>query len=178
MAKLLTIEKVGYRAWYYSWSGTAPYRVYYKGRLFETTDNAYITMEDSGAETESTNEPPVIEVLDANDTDTAENLLYPPCLAIQWRGTTTADYYIVEEYSGGEWVERFTANESGAGYYLVNTSPISDLSNSQWRVTAVDTYGNETTPVSYTRYIVRNPAAPQISITYDDVDGEIDIEAA
>jgi hypothetical protein len=58
-----TITKIGTRVWRFTWSGTSPYRVYYKGKLLATTTDTEYTLE----------------------ADDANNIAYPPRLILQWR---------------------------------------------------------------------------------------------
>ena len=57
-----SIEKIGAWTWRYTWSGTAPFQVYKDGELLATTSETEYIIE----EYEAFDEPPILEVLDAN----------------------------------------------------------------------------------------------------------------
>jgi len=167
------ITKVGSQSWKYEWTGTTPYQVYRQGKLIDTVDDAEYTIEVYGA----TDEPPVIEVLDDDDVGTAQSVLYPCRVTLQWRGVSGADSYVIYKYVDAAWVEQAYAMEVSAGYYTHESGCLDDVTASQWRVTAKDTHNNESDPISFTLFVVRNPDLPDLDLSYDAVDGELDIAA-
>lgn len=169
-----TITQIGYQAWRWEWSATtAPYRIYYKGKLLETTRNTTYQMEMPGA----TVEPPELEILDANDADPAENLTYPPRALLQWRGTNTAAYYDIQEDVDGEWTTRCRLIDRNEGYCRYESRALDDVTTSSWRVIPVDEYGNEGTALELSIDIVRNPPAPEVSMKYNAGTGNLEISA-
>lgn len=170
------IEKIGPSSWRFAWSATTgPYRVYLDGRLIDT-----ITAVEYDYEGYTWGSfPPPLEVLDANDSTTPQNLDYPPRLWLQWRGVTDAEYYVVEYYSGSAWTRvNLQMPETGAGYYKYQTPALADVTTAQWRVLAVDAYQNESDPLTFSALIVRNPDTPDVTMTYSAVTGNVTIAEA
>jgi len=174
MASAITaIEKIGYQTWKFTFSGTAPYRVYLDGVLLTdnpmdgdtpdgaTTDNDYFIIEHSDSQ-----EPPAIELLDADDTGTPLTLTHPPFCTLQWRSVDYADRYRVDLYTGGSWVEQAIVIEDGRGYYQYTSDALTDCTTHQYRVVAVDASANESAPISCDILVVRNPPPPSISVSY------------
>ncbi len=169
------IEQIGGTRWRYTWTATtSPYRVYYRGELRETVTDTEYTI----AASDASSEPPVIEVLDASDTDPPEMLKYPPRLALQWRGVEGAAAYLLYRYEDTAWVHRATVLESGRGYYEHVTDVVDDLSIADWAVYAVSAKDNSSYPVEVSGRIVRNPDPPEVTMTYDKPNSEIDIVVA
>ena len=169
-----TVTKIGSATYQYDWSGTSPYYVYQDGVaiLTNTTDTSVIVTASDPLE------PPAIEVLDADDTDTAESLLYSPRATLQWRGVSGVRYYRVDLYTGGAWVAQLPiVRETGQGYLQWTSQPITDVTTHQFRVVAVDGYGYESAPVAFDSFIVRNPEPPSISMTYESGPSSILVEA-
>jgi hypothetical protein len=169
----LTVETLAAGAWEYAWAGTAPFDVYRDGAqiLDQTTRTALVV------EGGDPYEPPALEVRDANDTGLAESVEYAPCLTFQWRGTANAEYYLIQQYSGGGWVTRKVLMESGRGYYQDTTGPLADATTHEWRVIAVDSQGGESQPLELDVLLVRNPPPPSIGITYNSGTGQITVAA-
>jgi len=160
-------------SWTFTWAaGTSPYQVWLDGVLLlsNITDLTYTY---ALAGYEST--PPPIEIL--NDGDAIENSLYSPILLLQWRGLVNAKAYSIERYVSGVWVPSGTASENGSGYYQFQTPALTEASEAQWRVTAVDQYGNTGTPLTFTKVIVRNPAPPAVDISYSST-GDVVVTGA
>jgi len=170
-----SIRKVGVISWEYSWSATtAPYRVYHRGRLIESVTDTEYVIEYPGA----TAEPPILEILDANDTGQAGQMQYSPRMTLQWRAVDGAERYRIKRYVDAAWETIAHVYESGAGYYTYQSDVLDDLADELWRVVALDEYDNETDDIEFVVTIVRNPDAPEIAMSYDKPNSEIDIEAA
>ncbi len=169
------ITKVGSQSWRFEWAATtSPYRVYWNGTLLDTVTALEYIIEENGYLTE----PPALEVLDANDTDDAENIAYPPRLVIQWRQVSDVLSYGVREKVGATWTARATVGENNLGYYRHETPALDDITTADWRVVAIDSLGNESDPLEFDAFVVRNPDPPDITITYDPVNEELDVAAA
>ena len=175
MITFTTINQIGQQTWKFAWTATtAPYRVYYKGVLIDTITTNEHTLEISGA----TTEPPMIEILDATETDDPLTVQYFPRMTLQWHGSSDASHYRVQEYSEAAWVTRTRIQESGQGYYQYRTGQAADMTTHTWRVIAVDQFSNDSSALSLSMRMVRNPSPPAITMAYDDVDGEVDIAAS
>ena len=118
-------------------------------------------------------EPPPLEFVDYGGTPDSKT--YSPRGILQWWGEATADYYAVEQYVDAAWTERTQIPEDGQGYYQYHTAPQTDGSTAQYRVTPYDSEGYAGEPLAFTVSIVCYPAPPVINVTYDAVDGELDV---
>lgn len=168
-----SVVKIGRQSWRYSWAATtAPYRVYLRGALIATTAAVEYDIEEAGA----TDEPPILEILDATE-GAAETVTYPHHAVLQWRGDETASIYRVQEYIESAWTTRETVLETGVGYYHYTTEQLADVSTHLWRVQAIDDYNNASAALAFSVRIARNPDAPDITVTYDAVNEELDIAA-
>ena len=122
---IATVTKIGDFSYLYEWSGTSPFRVYRDGKqLFNgetTTETSLIVY------TSDLYEPPILEVLDANDVYTPQTMLYPPFITLQWRGVTDASYYIVERSLGSaNEVQTVTVSDGHSVASGVQTVTIAD----------------------------------------------------
>ena len=151
-------SEISYGVYRFSWTGTAPFRVFSYQTfeyLYESTDLTEITLASSGGRV------PAIEVFDSTETTLIpEGLLYPAKAILQWRGYQLATLYRIDKYIGAAWVEQDTIIEDGRGYYRY-TSPVADDSISQeiFRIVTIDATGSETAS-SITPLIIRNPMPP------------------
>ena len=163
----IIVEKLATLAWMYTWAGTAPFDVWLSGEKVrnQTSDTTIIV---EGADSE---EPPAIEVRDANDTGLAESQEYSPLLTFQWRGNTDSIRYLVQESVSSVWTTRKPIRESGLGYYRDTTLALADATAANWRVIAEDESGNQSQPLLIEVFIVRNPSPPSIDITYSSGTG-------
>lgn len=195
MATITSIAKLDDGQWLYTYSGTAPFRLYSDGRylLGQPTNDTQIVLEGTrervglqrdwrdasftiGTPTD-TEEPPPLEVLDANDTEDALNIQFPPRMRLQWRGNSDADFYQIEEQIDSVWTLKGVVKESGQGYYFYTTDALTDGTTYNYRVLPVDAAENEGTPITYSAAVVRNPAPPRISISYDSSSNTITASA-
>ncbi len=170
----LTVKKLGTRTWQYQWTGTAPFDVYQDGeKIFDQT-----TLTETILKSASDVEPPVLEVVDADTTTIAESLTHSPRSTIQWRGDTGARFYLVQENVSSVWTTRTVLSESGRGYYQFTTGALADVTTAQWQVVIVDQVGNESLGLPFDVFPVRNPPAPDITISYDSGTGNVTVAAA
>lgn len=174
MAIAPTVTRRDGGGWGFVWPvGTAPYSVYLDGVLLEDElDDEAFTFTGSGYD----DEPPALEIL--NDGDDVEGLLYPPFVRLQWRGLQTAKAYLVEQYVSSAWTDRVTIGENASGYYAWSSRAQDDGDATQWRVSALDLYGNAGTPLSFSYTVVRNPAAPSIELAIDGGTGDLVVSEA
>jgi hypothetical protein len=108
----------------------------------------------------------------------AQNEMYSPRVTIQWRGIQRSDSYVVERLTGSGssavWEERRHINETGRGYYSFLSDPLEDAASHQFRVIALDYVGNESDPISFTMFMVRNPAPPVVSVSINS-SGDLEV---
>lgn len=167
-----TVEKVGYQKWKFSWAATtSPYRIYADGVLVDTITDAEYEYEQTGF----TNVQPNVQVLDANDTDPSDIVAYPWRISMQWRWVEEAESYQVDEYDSGTWKKRGVVREDDSGYYTFESPSLEDVTSSQWRVRAIDAYGNYSSALSFEFFIARNPDPPDVDLSYSNDTGNVTI---
>lgn len=167
------IQKVGYGAWRYDWTGTAPFERHVEGDNAvrgTTTDTSAVLL------FQGSNEPAPLEVIDSADTNTPENVQYPPRARIQWRGIPDAIGYRVEQYIASVWTHKQQYMERGAGYYEYESDKLADCATHQFRVIPIYDLNDEGNPLLFSVFMVRNPDAPEIALSY--AGGDITAEAA
>lgn len=160
-----SIKQVGDYDWEYRWSGTSPFLMYQDGDVvtgLQTTLTDYIFQGDSTAE------PPAIEIVESTATDEPEQLTYPPYAAMQWRRVPNAFYYLIEQNVDSTWTERESIFDDGTdrGYFGYSSTALSDVTEHNFRVSAVDSEGTTGYPLAFTFTMVRNPPPPSIDISY------------
>lgn len=171
MIYFTSIEQTGAASWRFTWAATTgPYTIYLDGELIEsTTDTEYTYTGSTSA--------PDLEVADANET-TIYNVEYPARAAIQWRGVSGAEYYLVQENVSGTWTTRARVKENNSGYYKFTSRALEDVTSHSFRVYAVDTYGNQSSALSFTFFAVRVPPAPDVSIDYNESTDQVEVTAS
>ena len=176
MAGTITdVEKVGSYSFKYTWSGTSPYDSWVDGYAYFTGTTQTSAIIELGTSGGSETEPPALELQDSTDTNTAENILYPPYLTLQWRGSTDNLCYRVQESVSAVWTTRANVSEIGLAYYKWATDLLADVTTHSWRVVAVDDRGYESTAVNLSAFMVRNPAPPVINMSYSSGTGLLSV---
>ena len=146
--------------WKFTWSpGAAPYSVWLEG-VEVTTDLLIEEYEYDGADFPDV--PPPLEILEAGDI--ADNETYPPRALVQWYGNPLAVAYEVEQKIDGVFTLVVAATERGDGYYSWTSLPLDDVTTHEFRVKAIDSFGNEGPLISFSVDIVRNPPAPDVTV--------------
>lgn len=169
------VVQVGGNSWRYEWTATTgPYRVYYRGVLVDTVSDVDYTITEDGA----TSEPPVLEILDANDTDSPEQMANPPRVRLQWYEVSGAILYRVKHYEDSAWVLLASIPEAGTGHYEYQSLVVDDQAEESWVIYAVDEYYNEGDPVEFHLTVIRNPGPPDVAMSYNSVTGDVTISAA
>lgn len=160
--------------WLYEWDAdsAAPFEIWLDGELIDSVVGGSFEAEMDGYD----ESPPPVEIVSDESGVFAESLLYPPYAILQWRGVTGAEAYQVEQYVGGNWVVKKTIMELGAGYYTYQTDALPDSESQSFRVSALDALGNAGTPVTFSFYVVRNPAPPDVVLSVDS--GGITVDEA
>lgn len=174
-ATITGVTKIGSVAWKFAWTGTAPYTLVLRGKVIAEglSDTSWTLQEGNSYR------PPPLEVLDANDTDPAPSQVYPPWLALQWRGTSAAQYYRVDRRISGVWTAQPPlVQETGRGYYRWDTAAQDDDTAQIWRVVAVDRRGYESMVREVNWAVVRHPEPPNLSLSYDSGTNQITVSAA
>lgn len=170
---ITSITRIGRRAW----------RVVYASTLSAPTFYIYVNAELVGVTTETAyqfqaapGESVILDVFDSS-TDTPEDV-YPGRLAIAWYAVVATDYYRIDEYLSGEWVEVGRVRDTGAGYFKWRTRWLEDSASHQFRVIAVGDNGNESTAATLSCLMVRHPDVPDVNLSYDAEDGTLTIAQA
>lgn len=169
--------KKSYGVWEYTWSGTAPFRVFSYGTytyLLEDSDETSIFLS-SGNNVE----PPAIAVFDSTETGDPEGVTYPSQVILQWRGYHyAASYRVEQETAPSTYTEIQNYAEDGRGYYKFTTQvSADDVETLSYRVVTIDKSGAET-DTDVERIVVRNPSPPLCTYTYNAGTGNLTIAAA
>ncbi len=147
--------------WDFSWpAGVAPYSVWLDGRLLASPATPSFTFGLPGYD----DAPPDLEILSAGDP--SQNQASPPYQLLQWRGNQNAAAYVVEQFVSGAWVTLVTITETRSGYYAFETPPQPDGAAVQYRVRAVDVFGNSGAPLLFSLEVARNPERPDVVASY------------
>lgn len=174
MASAITaISKISSGSWKFTWSGTAPFKRYRDGQL-EPGDPALDIGQTNLTEEifenfvgEDQEEPPIIAVLDSTEfSTTPEQVDNPPFVVLQWRSAVSDGYYKVEQFISAAWVKIRTVQDDGSTYFSFSSNVLDDVTDSQFRITTIDSDNNESSPIAFTFFVVRNPVTPQINVAY------------
>lgn len=157
-----SIQNIGINQWQFSWSGTAPFRVYLDGVYFGETSSTSLSI----SYRKNGDEAPALEIYDSTDSTVAQNTLYPSRMNLQWRGISGVFYYRIDQYVDSEWTEIDRIPHSGEGYYLYLTEKLADETEHQFRIVAVTNDGGESLPLSFPGFIIKNPDPPQVNFSY------------
>ncbi|WP_166820523.1 hypothetical protein [Thalassoroseus pseudoceratinae] len=118
-------------------------------------------------------ESPFVEVLDKNCD--IPQIAFSGSIYLNWLAVSGAASYVVAEYVSSSWIDRETILDNGEGVFLYRTRWLEDVTTHQYRVTPVDSAGNEGTPLTFSIFMVRHPDVPNVSYTYDS--GSVTIAA-
>lgn len=154
--------------WTFAWTATLAtyYRVVLFGQqLAVVTSPTYTTVGISIGQSYPKFPPPV-EVVEQVLLALSET--YQPSIYVQWYGTPGVSYYELQAFVGGVWTKIQRFSESGQWIYTWQSPVLSDETTYQYRVVAVDSLGNQSTPRLYTINMVRLPDSPDktTAITY------------
>lgn len=96
---------------------------------------------------------------------------YPARRTLVWTASADADidYYRIEQsQDGGDWTELALVSDDGSWYYRYLTARLEDLATYQWRITPVDTAGNDGTAIARpAEKVIRRPDAVAFAITFN-----------
>ena len=169
MTVTISSNMIAHNTWgltFTSTEATPTYRIYLYGELVSVqTHEFYNLMVEDG-------EFPVIEI---NDDTTTQKDGYPGRFILAWFESSGTDYYKIEEYYGGEWVERTKVYDNGQTYYTWMSRFLEDETTHQFRITPVGTNGNSGTALSFSTLMVRYPDVPDVTFTLSDDDQKITI---
>jgi hypothetical protein len=175
MATIDSVTKSGINAWEYTWSGTSPFNLYLDWEYLDetsTTDVNRIVLNSDNTE------PPILEVLDANDTTEPDQIRHGGRAVLQWRDVADTDYYVIEEKVSSVWTELDIIGHNSLGYNKYITELLDDETTAQFRVTATALDETAGEPVAFDLFVVRNPDPPDITLSYSSSGGEITIAAS
>ena len=117
----------------------------------------------------------IVEIFDT--VDDAPLARHPGRITLQWREVADAAYYLVEEYVGGEWVERKRIYVHGEAIFLWRSGFLADATTHQFRVTPVGTNGNSGTPKEFSVLMVRYPSPPPVDYSYSNSTHKVTLTA-
>lgn len=162
-------ERVGAKSWKISYSSSLPtptFYIYIDGVLAaETTQTEYVLSCEIGASF-------VVEVLD--DPNTSPMQVFPGRLRLFWFYVDDAEYYRVDEYVGGEWLQRKRLPQAD-GYLQFESRFLEDGQTHTFRVVAVGENSNESTAKQFQVLLVRFPDVPDVGYSYNDTTKKLTI---
>lgn len=170
--------KLSYGTWKYTWTGTAPFRVFnydtYTFVLRDTETTSLVVT--SGNDIE----PPAIAVYDSTeDALIPEGVKNPAQIILQWRGYKYAQKYSIQKETSPsvyETVQEY--QEDGRGYYkFISTVAADTISATNYKVVMTDKSGAEKA-TTIAQLLIRNPAPPLLTYTYNELTGNLTIGAA
>ena len=163
---ITNIEKKDPYTWYFYFEGDPTtvtlFAVTVNGQLMQFSEQTMFQISDPAYEFR----PPQVEVRGYGYTTPFQSELYPPYITIQWRGNLVAGYYVVKEYVGSAYVERFRVWEDGRGYYSIQSAPLADATTHEWRVVPIDLDYGEQDPLDIQVFVICNPNFPDVEYTY------------
>lgn len=110
-------------------------------------------------------ESPFVEVLDKNCD--IPQIAFSGSVYLNWLAVSGAASYVVAENVSSSWVDRETILDNGEGVFLYRSRWLEDVTTHQFRVTPVDTAGNQGTALSFSVFQVRHPDVPNVSYTFN-----------
>lgn len=168
----VTWENLGSGAWRETHSGTGPFRVILKGRELSTDDLTSHVYQDVTAYAAG---PPDIEVLDTYAGDTSIGETYPPYAALKWRGRTTASHYKIYRHNGSAYAQVGVVLETGRGYYRWTDSAVNSPTDRLYKVTTIDTEGNESDGQIIPVHVAGVPGRATQSYSYSAGTGNVTV---
>lgn len=169
MIQFTSITRDSNGNWSFTWpsTGASYYRVVLYG--MQQAKTALTTWTYSSAAFRDF--PPPIEIAHENQQVLTET--YKSFLTLQWYGLPACSRYLVEQYNGSSWVPITQVQETGRWVYTYQSPVLSDETFYQYRVTAVDSVGNTSTPRQYYAFMVTPPSPPSVNMTYNGTLGAI-----
>jgi hypothetical protein len=160
-----TATSQGGGIWLFEWTAVVDreYEIWLNGTLLGTVTPTTTTGQYTSTIEGYVSSPPPLEIHDTTSSSKAENEEFPPFAVIQWRGLTTAAAYTVERLNG-TWAIIKTVTETGVGFYAYNTQLLTDYTETQYRVTALNTKGTSGQALTFDVTVVRNPAPPAAAL--------------
>lgn len=174
-----TLKQVNSFTWNVSWESdiadTFPlYQVYVNGVLYQETFEKSINY------TVDLNESPVFHVYD-NLTDRPPYVV-PDRFTIPWQtqyfppaDINGIDYFLVQEYDDGEWVDREKIIYDRNLYYTYITRVLEDQTVFTFKITPYGVNGGAGTPSYYSALMVKYPPPPIPTMVYSSIDAKVTI---
>ena len=128
-----------------------------------------------------------LEVIDSTDPDFDPlancPAAYPATRSLWWIRSLAADldrYRVEQQQDGGDWTTVATVlKKDNQWHYHIESGRLVDLATYAFRIVPIDAAGNDGTAQSLSsRRIVRTPAAPDFSLTFNEGPTTITIGAA
>lgn len=102
---------------------------------------------------------------------------YPKYFLLQWKKVEGTYKYNIYKKIDSNWVNKGYFYATGKEYYKYTVGPHIDGDIPEWKVTALDIYGNESIGLEYTTEISCNPDSPMVEMNYNETTGNITITA-
>ena len=172
-ASITSVKKAGDKRWEYTWSGTAPFRVFNLDTGEQEPgdrDLAEGLTNDTSRRFDNSDdlEPPVIVVMDSTETGQSLSEINPAYATIQWRGVSDVDFYEVEQNVSAVWTVVGRERHDAIRYYSVRTPVLADVTTHNFRVSGTDNAGNQSATIQIDVFMSRNPPAPSVTNSYSN----------
>jgi len=118
------------------------------------------------------------DVVEVRDDSAAGQVADEGTAVLGWAQVSNAASYRVEQYVGGQWVRRATIPASPGKQQQWRTPVLEEGSAHQFRVTPIGTNGNAGTPATTPVTVVKHPAAPVVSYSFNDTTKKVTVSAA
>lgn len=172
-ATIDSVVQAGPRSWQVAWSSTlsdATFYLYLDGTL------ADVTQATSRVFYVGEGESLTLEVFD--DSTTEPTAPGGGRVYLAWYAVADAERYVIEEYTGGAWVERATRLDTGEEYYRWRTRHLEDVTTHQFRVTALSEGDVSGTAANVSWFMVRVPDPPAVTYSYSETTHAVTVESA
>lgn len=116
----------------------------------------------------------IVDILDTADLPGSALTGYA---TIAWPGDSTASHYRVEKLVSSAWTLQQRVQEENKGSYSWRSGWLEDETTHQFRVISVGTNDEQASPRQFSILIVRNPDPVLPTLTFNDADRTLTVEA-
>lgn len=160
---MLIMRRISGDLHYLEWRAAAaggPYRIYRNGILIDETSGTSIHVHSGSRESV------LIEVI--ADPDGIPIEVNPSRIDLRWAATAATKLYRIEKFVDAAWVTVGSRAEDGSSAYSFRSESLADDTTHEFRVVPVGDNGNDGTPATLDKKVIRHPDAPDVGVTFDD----------
>lgn len=157
--------------WVVNWISThpGPFYVYVDGEHVLTTrsKSARILAEAAYGE------HPIIDV--ATTPGFAPALVRSARMELKWDADPDAEHYNIEQWSGSAWTKIAEQPRGNADQEVYRTAPLGDDALHRFRVKSVKPNQTPSTGTEFSKFVVRAPDPPSVTLSYNDGAGTVTV---